>query len=62
VDERRQESRDRRARTRGGRRASDQGKPWYLRRRLWLAMASLGFVAWKRVTRAAHRDKPEVAA
>jgi hypothetical protein len=41
---------DRRARPRGGRRDADHAKPWYLRRRLWLAVASIAFVGWKRVT------------
>jgi hypothetical protein len=40
---------DRRARSRGGRRAHDAKKPWYMRRRLWLAAASLVFVGWRRV-------------
>ena len=43
------ERRDRRAHPRGGRRDHDQKKPWYLRRRLWLAFASLVFVGWRRV-------------
>ena len=42
--------RDRRAVLRGGRRDGDHSKPWYLRRRLWLAVASLMFVGWRRVT------------
>jgi hypothetical protein len=42
---------DRRARPRGGRRDSDSQKPWYMRRRLWLAAASMIFVGWKRVRR-----------
>jgi hypothetical protein len=41
---------DRRARARGGRRESDQKKPWYLRRRLWLAAVSLVYVGWRRIT------------
>jgi hypothetical protein len=40
---------DRRANPRGGRRNTDVRKPWYLRRRLWLAVASLTFVGWQRV-------------
>jgi hypothetical protein len=40
---------DRRANPRGGRRQTDTQKPWYLRRRLWLAVASLTFVGWQRV-------------
>jgi hypothetical protein len=42
-------SRDRRAHSRGGRRANDQQKPWYLRRRYWLAAMSLVYVGWRRV-------------
>jgi hypothetical protein len=41
---------DRRARTRGGRRDGDAKKPWYLRRRLWLAAVSLVYVGWRRIT------------
>ncbi len=41
---------DRRARARGGRRDGDQKKPWYMRRRLWLATASLLYVGWRRIT------------
>jgi hypothetical protein len=47
--ERRNEGLDRRARTRGGRRNGDAKKPWYMRRRLWLATASLIYVGWRRV-------------
>jgi hypothetical protein len=51
-DERRiVEQSDRRARPRGGRRTHDLQKPWYMRRRLWLAAASMVFVSWKRVRR-----------
>jgi hypothetical protein len=49
-DRRRTERRDRRARARGGRRDGDQKKPWYMRRRLWLAAASLLYVGWRKVT------------
>lgn len=49
VDQRRRMGGDRRARSRGGRREIDAKKPWYLRRRLWLAAASLAFVGWRRV-------------
>jgi hypothetical protein len=45
---------DRRATPRGGRRTADQPKPWYMRRRLWLAVASVAFVGWKRLSRAAR--------
>lgn len=49
-DDRRTEStRDRRAHPRGGRRQQDAGKPWYMRRRLWLAAASLAYVGWRRM-------------
>jgi hypothetical protein len=40
---------DRRARTRGGRRDVDGGQPWWMRRRLWLAFASVMYVGWRRV-------------
>jgi hypothetical protein len=40
---------DRRARRRGGRRDNDARTPWYRRRRLWLAAASIAFVSWRRV-------------
>jgi hypothetical protein len=46
---RRADDRDRRAHPRGGRRDGDVKKPWYLRRRLWLAAASIAFVGWRRV-------------
>jgi hypothetical protein len=50
VDERRREPRrDRRARPRSGRRNGDERKPWYMRRRLWLAAASMAFVGWRRL-------------
>jgi len=42
-------SRDRRARPRSGRRHGEDRKPWYMRRRLWLATASLAYVAWRRI-------------
>jgi hypothetical protein len=51
VNRRSSDRLDRRAVPRGGRRDNDQKKPWYMRRRLWLAAASVMFVAWKRVTR-----------
>jgi hypothetical protein len=50
-DKRLRELADRRARPRGGRREIDAPKPWYMRRRLWLAAASIVFVGWKRVRR-----------
>jgi hypothetical protein len=40
---------DRRAARRGGRRVSDRKKPWWQRRRLWLATASMAFVWWRRL-------------
>jgi hypothetical protein len=40
---------DRRARPRGGRRNTDARRPWYQRRKLWLAAASLAFVGWRTV-------------
>ena len=42
---------DRRARPRGGRRDHDAPRPWYMRRRAWLAIASLVYVGWQRVVR-----------
>ena len=51
------ETRDRRARTRGGRRDGDEKKPWYMRRRLWLAAASLLYVGWRRITGRPKNDK-----
>jgi hypothetical protein len=56
-DRRSMQGRDRRAVPRGGRRDGDQKKPWYMRRRLWLAAASMMYVGWRRVTgRAARHD------
>ncbi|MGE0444711.1 MAG: hypothetical protein AB7P99_05740 [Vicinamibacterales bacterium] len=54
-DKRQADASDRRASRRGGRRTIDQPKPWYMRRRLWLAVASVAFVGWKRLT---HVAKP----
>ena len=52
------ESRDRRAHPRGGRRRKDAGKPWYMRRRLWLAAASLLYVGWRHMRKLAPgRDR-----
>lgn len=48
------ESRDRRANPRGGRRNDDHKKPWYMRRRLWLAGASLIYVGWRRLRAMTH--------
>ena len=49
ADHHRSENGDRRAHSRGGRRDSDQKKPWYMRRRLWLAAASVMFMGWRKV-------------
>jgi hypothetical protein len=50
TDDRRSDgARDRRANPRGGRREDDLKKPWYMRRRLWLATASLLYVGWRRM-------------
>jgi hypothetical protein len=64
ADRRSDNTGDRRARPRGGRRDGDSKKPWYLRRRLWLAAASLAFVGWQRVRTVARRsrDKEDTAA
>jgi hypothetical protein len=58
TEERRAESRrDRRRTPRGGRRPYDnRSKPWYLRRRLWLAAASLVYVAWQRMRTLGRRS------
>jgi hypothetical protein len=40
---------DRRAHPRGGRRDHDGKKPWYMRRRLWLAAATALYVGWRRI-------------
>lgn len=50
------EGQDRRARPRGGRRQEDLKKPWYMRRRLWLAAASLLYVGWRRMRRLARDE------
>ena len=47
------ETRDRRAHRRGGRRQEDAKKPWYMRRRLWLAAATLLYVGWRRMRKLA---------
>jgi hypothetical protein len=49
--------RDRRANSRSGRRDNDGKKPWYMRRRLWLAAASLVFVGWRRVRTLGATDR-----
>jgi hypothetical protein len=65
--DRRSENRDRRRWPRGGRRPYDnRTKPWYMRRRLWLAAASLLYVGWQRMrslgNRARGRDSSGMAA
>jgi hypothetical protein len=50
-DRRSQAAADRRARPRGGRRGGDARTPWYRRRRLWLAAASIAYVTWRRLHR-----------
>jgi hypothetical protein len=47
---------DRRSHPRGGRRERDVKKPWYLRRRLWLATATLLYVGWRRMRTIANRE------
>jgi hypothetical protein len=42
---------DRRAKSRSGRREDDSPQPWYMRRRLWLAAASMAYVGWRRIRR-----------
>ena len=56
-DRRSPEARDRRAHSRGGRRQQDAKKPWYMRRRLWLAAASLLYVGWRRMRTLARRNE-----
>jgi hypothetical protein len=55
-DRRSPENHDRRAHPRGGRRDHDARKPWYMRRRLWLAAASLLYVGWRRMRTLGRRD------
>jgi hypothetical protein len=56
--DRRSENRDRRRRPRGGRRPYDnRTKPWYLRRRLWLAAASLLYMGWQRMRSLGGRSR-----
>ena len=54
--------RDRRANPRGGRRDGDAKKPWYMRRKWWLAAVSLAFVGWRRVRSAANGDRTDTHA
>jgi hypothetical protein len=60
-DRRGGDRRDRRANPRGGRRDGDQKKPWYMRRRLWLAVASVAFVGWRRIRSLGRSDAALVA-
>jgi hypothetical protein len=56
--DRRTDNRDRRRWPRGGRRPYDnRTKPWYMRRRLWLAAASLLYVGWQRMRRLGSRSR-----
>lgn len=56
--DRRTDQLDRRRRPRGGRRPYDnRAKPWYMRRRLWLAAVSLIYVSWQRMRRLGSRSK-----
>jgi hypothetical protein len=50
-DRRATERTDRRARARSGRRNGEPSKPWYYKRRLWLAALSLVYVGWRRIVR-----------
>jgi hypothetical protein len=62
-DERRgTETRDRRAKSRGGRRSHDAKKAWYLRQKWWLAAASLAFVGWRRVRSIANKERTDTHA
>jgi hypothetical protein len=50
LDRRSEPRVDRRANTRGGRRDEDARRnPWYRRRRLWLTIASMAYVGWRRI-------------
>jgi hypothetical protein len=60
--DRRNEANDRRAHPRSGRRHDDGKKPWYMRRRLWLATASLVYMGWRRVRSLARRERVDQAA
>ena len=61
-EDRRTAAPDRRAHSRNGRRSGDAKKPWYMRRRLWLATASLLYVGWRRVRALGRRDRYDMAA
>lgn len=59
-EERRNSNSDRRARSRGGRRPYDRKKkPWYMRRRLWLATASFLFVGWRKLRGLVRRSSAD---
>jgi hypothetical protein len=57
VNRRSSQGSDRRSHPRGGRRQEDAKKPWYLRRRLWLAAASLVYVGWRRMRSLARKNE-----
>jgi len=62
-EDRRGQQHDRRARSRSGRRGGEAlKKPWYMRRRVWLATASLFYMGWRRLRKVARRDSTELAA
>jgi hypothetical protein len=66
MDDRRTNDRaDRRAHPRGGRRDGERRRPWYVRRRVWLAVASVLYMGWRRVRRLKGDradDRPGMAA
>jgi hypothetical protein len=66
MDNRRSGDRnDRRAHPRFGRRDGEQRRPWYMRRRVWLAAASLMYLGWRRIRtlgRSNTRNHSDVAA
>ena len=60
TENRRSDNRDRRRKPRGGRRPYDnRSKPWYMRRRLWLAAASLLYVGWQRMRNTLRRKSTD---
>jgi hypothetical protein len=64
-ERRRSTLQDRRANPRSGRREADGQKPWYMRRRLWLAAASVIYVGWRKLRalgRATDRRDTNIAA
>jgi len=56
-DRRQRVQQDRRARPRGGRRDGDAKKPWYMRRRLWLAAASVAYIGWRRLQKLGRNSR-----